>query len=83
MSLNIKHPEAHRLAQLLAQETGGTMTQAVTDALREKLRQVRRAKRAKATAEELRAIASCFRSHLKEPVEDHATFLYDERGLPK
>jgi antitoxin VapB len=83
MSLNIKDPDAHKLAQRLADETGETMTQAVTEALREKLSRVRRAKRSKATAEELRAIGRRFRSHLKGPVEDHGTLLYDEKGLPK
>jgi antitoxin VapB len=83
MSLNIKDPEAHKLAQRLAEETGETMTQAVTVALREMLSRVRRAKRSKATAEELRAIARRFRSHLKGPVEDHGTVLYNEKGLPK
>ena len=32
---------------------------------------------------EVRTIAQRFQSHLKGPVEDHATMLYDERGLPK
>jgi antitoxin VapB len=83
MSLNIKDPEAHKLAQRLAEETGESMTRVVTVALKEKLFRVRRAKRAKAAAEQLRAIAKRFRSHLKGPVEDHGTFLYDEKGLPK
>jgi antitoxin VapB len=34
MSLNIKDPEAHKLAQQLAQESGETMTAVVTIALR-------------------------------------------------
>lgn len=83
MSLNIKDPEAHELAQLLAEATGETMTKAVTIALKERLSRVRRAKRAKATLEEVRAIAKRFQSHLSGPVEDHGTFLYDEKGLPK
>ncbi len=83
MSMNIKDPEAHRLAQRLAEETGETMTQAVTVALRERFFRVRRAKKSKATAEELRAIARRFRSHLKGAVEDHGAFLYDEKGMPK
>ncbi len=83
MSLNIKDPEAHELAQLLAEATGETMTKAVTIALRERLARVRRTKRAKATLEEVRAIAKRFQSHLSGPVEDHGTFLYDEKGLPK
>ena len=83
MSLNIKDPEAHKLAQRLAEETGQSMTTVVTIALREKLSRVRREKRSKATAQELQAIAGRFRSHLKGPVEDHGTFLYDDKGLPK
>jgi antitoxin VapB len=83
MSLNIKDPEAHKLAKCLAAETGESMTEVVTMALREKLSRVRRAKRSKTTADELRQIERRFRSHLKGPVEDHGTFLYDEKGLPK
>ena len=41
MTLNIKNAEAHKLAQVLAQETGETMTNAVTEALRERLERVR------------------------------------------
>ena len=37
VSLNIKDPEAHQLAQDLAAATGETMTRAVTEALRERL----------------------------------------------
>jgi antitoxin VapB len=32
MSLNIKDPEAHRLAQQIARATGETMTRVVTEA---------------------------------------------------
>lgn len=81
--LNIKDREAHELAQRLAQETGETMTKAVTVALKERLARVQRAKRAKATAEDVRAIAKRFQKHLSGPPEDHGTFLYDEKGLPK
>jgi antitoxin VapB len=42
MALNIKNAEAHRLARELAQETGASLTDAVTDALRERLAHVRR-----------------------------------------
>jgi antitoxin VapB len=83
MSLNIKDPEAHKLAKCLAEETGETMTEVVTIALREKLNRLTRAKRSKAIADELRQIERRFRSHLKGPVEDHGIFLYDEKGLPK
>jgi antitoxin VapB len=83
MSLNIKDPEAHKLARELAAETGDSMTSAVTIALKEKLHRVRQARKAKATADELLQIARKFRAHLQGPVVDHGIFLYDERGLPK
>ncbi len=42
MSLNIKNPEAHRLARELAEATGETLTEAVTVSLRERLASVQR-----------------------------------------
>lgn len=42
MSLNIKSKETHHLAQQLAALTGQSITDAVTDAVRERLTQVRR-----------------------------------------
>jgi antitoxin VapB len=82
LGLNIKDPEAHRLAQAIAQETGETMTHAVTEALRERYERLRR-RRAKASIEELRAIAERAAAHVKRPYADHAELLYDEHGLPK
>lgn len=37
MALNIKNPETHRLAQELAKKMGQSLSEAVTDAIREKL----------------------------------------------
>ena len=82
MSLNIKDPEAHRLAQAVAEATGETMTRAVTEALRERYERLR-ARRDKASAQELLAIAQRASSRVKRPYLDHAELLYDERGLPK
>ena len=82
-SLNVKDPEAHRLAQAIARETGETMTRAVTNALRERYERLQR-RRAKASVEELRAIAGRAAVHVKRPYVDHAELLYyDEHGLPK
>lgn len=81
MSLNIKDPEAHKLAQELAQATGETMTRAVTEALRERLVRVRR--RPAALADELLDIGKRCASALKGKPVNHADLLYDERGLPK
>ena len=82
LSLNVKDPEAHRLAQAIAQETGETITRAVTGALRERYERLQSRKR-KASVEELRAIARRAAAHVKGPYLDHAEFLYDDRGLPK
>jgi len=81
-SLNIKDPEAHRLATAIAQETGETMTRVVTNALRERF-ECLPSRHGKAGVEELRAIARRAAAHVKRPYLDHADFLYDENGLPK
>ncbi len=82
MTLNVKDPEAHRLAQAIAKATGETITHAVTEALRERYQRLR-SRRDKASVEELLAIARRASSQVKRPYLDHAAFLYDERGLPK
>lgn len=82
MALNIKDPLAHELAQALAQQTGETMTQAVVEALRERLERLRRAQ-SKATADELLAIGQrCAKGISKTPI-DHDELLYDDQGLPR
>jgi antitoxin VapB len=83
MSLNIKDPEAHKLAKALQRETGETMTHAVTEALRERLERVRRRRKLEVTTEELLTIGRRCASSLKGPAVDHGTLLYDERGLPR
>jgi antitoxin VapB len=80
-SLNIKDPEALRLAAAIARETGETITQVVTEALRERFERLQRRQK-KAGVEELLAIAKRVRACVKGPHPDHAEFLYDEHGLP-
>ena len=65
MPLNIKDPEAHKLAKALQRETGETMTHAVTEALRERLDRVRRRRKPEAT----RRGAAHDRSPLREHPE--------------
>jgi antitoxin VapB len=81
-SLNIKNPEARRLAADISQTTGETMTQVVVQALRESHKRYNK-RRAKATVEELLAIAQRISSRVKRPYVGHAELLYDEQGLPK
>lgn len=86
MSLNIKNPEAHALAERLARLTGETLTEAVTKALRERIARVEeKPDFDEALYEKLKAIAADARKHMKEPwlSVEHGDLLYDERGLPK
>ena len=82
MSLNIKDPEAHQLAQAISRATGESMTRVVTQALRERYVRIERS-RGKASVEELLAIAERAAAHVRRPYIDHAQLLYDDNGLPK
>jgi antitoxin VapB len=83
MTLNIKDPEAHELAQRLAEETGESMTAAVKEALRERLERVRRSRKRDALLADIHAISARAAAALQGPPVDHAEMLYDENGLPK
>jgi antitoxin VapB len=83
MSLNIKNPEAHRLARELAELTGESMSAAVTVAVRERRDRVLR-NRSGGLVERMLEIGRDCASRLPEPVRtvDHGEMLYDEHGLP-
>lgn len=82
MSLNIKDPRAHELAQELANYTGETMTHVVIEALQEKLER-QKARRKKPSVEEILAIGRSAAAKLKGKPIDHAEFHYDEHGFFK
>lgn len=82
MTLNIKDPEAHRLAQAIAQETGEPMTRVVVDALRDRLSRIER-QRERASVSELLAIADRAARLAETPYAKHGDELYDDNGLPK
>ncbi|HZR64901.1 MAG TPA: type II toxin-antitoxin system VapB family antitoxin [Terriglobales bacterium] len=79
--MNIKNEKAHRLAQELADLTGQSMTEAVTEAIQEKLNRVKN----KGMAERIMKIARECAPLWKEPFRsaDIDELLYDENGLPK
>jgi antitoxin VapB len=84
VALNIRNAEAERLAARLARLTGQTKTQAVTEALRDRLDRLTRGRRARRLADELDEIAlRC----AARPVRDRRTaddiLGYDESGLPR
>ena len=84
MSMNIKNEETHRLAQELSKLTGESMTVAVTQAVRERLDRVKRARKT-SLAERLIEIGRDCAARMKEPFKsaDHADLLYDDEGLPR
>ncbi len=79
--LNIKDPKAHVLAQVLANETGESMTLAVIKALDERLDRVRRY-RSVASVEELMEIGRRCAEGLAGPPISPSDLLYDAQGLP-
>lgn len=81
-SLNIKDPEAHRLAQAIARTTGESLTRTVVEALRERYERLGQ-RDASALAADIRAIAQRASKHVTRPYLDHAAYLYDRHGLPK
>ena len=67
----------------MTKETGETMTEAVTEAIRERLERVRRRRRPETTVAELLSIGRRCASAREGTAVDHGDMLYDERGLPR
>ena len=84
MALSIKHPEADRLARQLAERTGESLTDAVLNALRERLERERSKGDAVQVLDELRAIRERMARY---PVLDDRSpdeiLDYDEHGIPR
>jgi len=90
MSLNIKNPETYRLVKELADETGESMTAAVTNAVRERLERVRASAadsegEIEARVQRMEAIAAVIREHSPPGYwdQDFDELLYDDLGMPK
>ncbi len=84
MSLNIKNAETERLAKALADETGESITAAVTVAVNERLARLRTdavVAQRRARIDDIRADAG---PRWREPwrTGDHGDLLYDDAGLP-
>ncbi len=78
----MKDPEAHRLAEAIARETGESLTKVVIDSLRERWERMEKG-RTRPSAEDILAAAASVRASLTGPLPDHGDLLYDEYGLPK
>ena len=84
MALNIRNPEAERLAETIAKLAVETKTEAVTRALRDRLTRLRRERAGRRLADDLDEIA---RHCASLPVQDRRPadeiLGYDEHGLPR
>lgn len=84
MALNIRNPEAERLAADLARLTGESKTDAVTEALRDRLLRVRRERARRRLADELNRIAlECAALPVRDSRSADEILGYDERGLSR
>jgi antitoxin VapB len=84
MALNIKNEETHRLVQALAEETGETLTEAVTVAVRERLESLHRKGRRTEVVQSVREIQE-FVQRLPDRDQRSAEEIlgYDDYGLPQ
>jgi antitoxin VapB len=83
MALNIRNPETEKLAEVLSKLTGETKTEAVTQALRDRLARLRRERAQRRLADELDQIAlHCARLPVRDSRTPDEILGYDEHGLP-
>lgn len=86
MALSLKHPEVDRLARELASRTGESLTTAILNALKERLRRERaRTRRGKPSLrDEVRAIRQrCAMLPIKDRRRAEGILGYDDQGLPR
>lgn len=82
--LNIKDPDADRLARQLADATGETITGAVTSAVRERLARVTGRQTARGLADELDEIGKrCSALPVLDTRSDDEIIGYDHAGVPR
>jgi antitoxin VapB len=84
VALNLKNPEAEKLAKALARKTGETLTDAVINALRERLSREEGRRTPRRLEDELLAIgARCAALPDLDRRSPDEIIGYDEVGLPK
>ena len=83
MTLSIKNPQADRLARQLAAATGESLTDAVIQALRERLERITGRRRAAGLGDEIARIQERIaRLPRLDERSDEEILGYDEQGLP-
>lgn len=83
MALNIRNPEAEKLAESLAKLTGESKTEAVKKALRDRLQRVLRKRSGRRLADELDQLAiHCANLPVLNDASPEDIVGYDDHGLP-
>lgn len=83
MALSIKNPEADRLARELAAITGETLTDAVTNSLRERLKREKGKEYPVSLRQELREIRErCAELPVRDARQPDEIVGYDANGVP-
>jgi antitoxin VapB len=84
MPLNIRNKQAEQLAAALAKLTGETKTEAVTQALRERLERTRRARTKRRLRDEIQEIAiHCAALPVLDGRDADDIIGYDQHGIPR
>jgi len=84
VALNIRNRQAEKLATELARATGENKTEAVINALRERLLRVRRARAPRRLADQLEEIAlHCAGLSVRDGRSADEILGYDDRGVPR
>ena len=84
MAINIRNAETERLAAELALLTGRTKTEAVTEAIRDRLERMRRERSGRSLADELDEIGRrCAKLPLRDGRPADEILGYDEHGVPR
>ena len=83
MALNIRNAETERLAAELALMTGRTKTEAVSEAIRDRLERLRKERSGRSLADELDDIGRrCARLPVRDGRPADEILGYDEHGVP-
>jgi antitoxin VapB len=86
MQFNVKNREANELIEQLVAVTGESKTQAVTEAVRERLCKIERERSLEERLAKVMAIVDAIRAQLPEKLPTQAemdAWFYDEDGMPK
>lgn len=84
MRLNVDHPDADRLARELAETTGEPLSEAVVQALRERLVREQRRQQVPRLRDQLRVIRQrCATLPVLDPRSPEEILGYDEHGVPR